>query len=36
MIAKDLESTKNDLDEVKDISMSVGNAKQLDIINFLA
>lgn len=36
MITKDLESTKNDLDEVKDISMSVGNAKQLDVINFLA
>lgn len=36
MIAKDLESTKSDLDEVKDISTSVGNAKQLDTINFLA
>ncbi|KAI2470662.1 short-chain dehydrogenase/reductase-like protein SDR [Annulohypoxylon bovei var. microspora] len=36
MIAKDLESTKNDLDEVKDISLSVSSAKQLDSIRFLA
>ncbi|KAI1099520.1 short-chain dehydrogenase [Jackrogersella minutella] len=36
MIAKDLESTKNDLNDIKDISLSVGDAKQLDSIRFLA
>ncbi|KAI1429006.1 short-chain dehydrogenase/reductase-like protein SDR [Xylaria sp. FL1777] len=35
MIAKDLEDTKKDLDELKDISLSVGDPKQLETINFL-
>ncbi|KAI1652867.1 NAD(P)-binding protein [Daldinia decipiens] len=35
MIAKDLEDTKKDLDELKEISLSVGDPKQLDTINFL-
>ncbi|KAI0965564.1 short-chain dehydrogenase/reductase-like protein SDR, partial [Xylaria arbuscula] len=35
MIAKDLEDTKADLDELKDISLSVGDPKQLDSIDFL-
>lgn len=35
MIAKDLEDTKKDLDELKEISLGVGDAKQLDSINFL-
>jgi len=35
MIAKDLENTKKDLDEVKEISHSVGDAAQLDAIKFL-
>ncbi|KAI3318547.1 short-chain dehydrogenase [Xylariaceae sp. AK1471] len=35
LIAKDLEDVKKDLDEVKDISLSVGDAKQLDAIDFL-
>ncbi|KAI1480291.1 NAD(P)-binding protein [Daldinia eschscholtzii] len=35
MIAKDLEDTKKDLDELKEISLSVGDPKQLETINFL-
>ncbi|KAI1261202.1 short-chain dehydrogenase [Xylariaceae sp. FL1019] len=35
MIAKDLEDTKADLEEVKSISLSVGDPKQLDAIDFL-
>lgn len=35
MISKDLEDVKKDLDELKDISLSVGDAKQLEMINFL-
>lgn len=35
MISKDLEDVKKDLDELKIISLSVGNAKQLDAIDFL-
>lgn len=35
MIAKDLEDIKKDLDEVKDVSLSVGDPKQLETINFL-
>ncbi|KAI0534566.1 short-chain dehydrogenase/reductase-like protein SDR [Xylaria digitata] len=36
MILKDVESTKNDLEEIKSVRMSVGDAKQLDSIHFLA
>ncbi len=35
MIMKDLADTKKDLDELKDISIGVGDAKQLESINFL-
>lgn len=35
MIAKDLEDTKKDLDDLKEISLSVGDPKQLEAINFL-
>ena len=35
LISKDLEDIKNDLDELKDISLGVGNAKQLETIAFL-
>ncbi|KAK7746495.1 hypothetical protein SLS53_002454 [Cytospora paraplurivora] len=35
LIAQDLESTKNDLDELKDISVSVGDPKQFEAISFL-
>lgn len=35
MIMKDLADTKKDLDELKDISLGVGDAKQLVSINFL-
>ncbi|KAI1777009.1 NAD(P)-binding protein [Hypoxylon cercidicola] len=35
MIAKDLQDTKKDLDELKDVSLGVGDPKQLDAINFL-
>ena len=35
MIAKDLEDTKKDLDELKDISFGVGDAKQFESIEFL-
>ncbi|EMR71444.1 putative retinol dehydrogenase 8 protein [Eutypa lata UCREL1] len=35
MIMKDLADTKKDLDELKDISLGVGDAKQLESINFL-
>lgn len=35
MIAKDLEDTKADLEEIKDISLSVGDAKQFETIDFL-
>lgn len=35
MITMDLEDIKKDLDEFKDISLSVGEAKQLDSISFL-
>ncbi|TGJ81246.1 hypothetical protein E0Z10_g7529 [Xylaria hypoxylon] len=35
MISKDLEDIKKDLDELKEVSLSVGDPKQLDTINFL-
>ncbi|KAI1373179.1 NAD(P)-binding protein [Hypoxylon crocopeplum] len=35
MIAKDLEDTKKDLDELKEVSLGVGDLKQLDSISFL-
>lgn len=35
MISGDLESIKTDLDELKDVSLGVGDAKQLDTIDFL-
>lgn len=35
LISKDLEDIKKDLDEVKDVSLGVGDAKQLDTIDFL-
>ena len=35
MILKDLEDTKKDLEELKDISLKVGDPKQLDTIDFL-
>ncbi|KAI0020109.1 NAD(P)-binding protein [Xylariomycetidae sp. FL0641] len=35
MIMMDIENTKKDLEEIKDISMGVGNADQLKSINFL-
>ncbi|KAI0854316.1 NAD(P)-binding protein [Daldinia vernicosa] len=35
MIAKDLEDTKKDLDDLKEISLGVGDPKQLETINFL-
>lgn len=35
LIAQDLESTKNDLDELKDISVSMGDPKQFEAISFL-
>ncbi|KAI1357558.1 short-chain dehydrogenase [Xylaria arbuscula] len=35
MIARDIEDVKKDLEDVKDISMSVGDARQLDTIKFL-
>lgn len=35
MISMDIESIKKDLDEFKEISLSVGEAKQLESINFL-
>ncbi|KAF2968186.1 hypothetical protein GQX73_g5363 [Xylaria multiplex] len=35
MIAKDLEDIKKDLDDLKDISLGVGDPKQLETINFL-
>ncbi|KAI0145411.1 short-chain dehydrogenase [Xylariaceae sp. FL1272] len=35
MIAKDLEDTKADLEDVKSISLSVGDEKQLDTLEFL-
>lgn len=35
MIAKDLEDIKRDLDELKEISLGVGDPRQLDTINFL-
>ncbi|OBT82193.1 hypothetical protein VE02_09634 [Pseudogymnoascus sp. 03VT05] len=35
MITMDIESIKKDLDEFKEISLSVGEAKQLESINFL-
>lgn len=35
MIARDLQSIQKDLDEFKDISLGVGEAKQLDSISFL-
>ncbi|KAF3061942.1 hypothetical protein GL218_03290 [Daldinia childiae] len=35
MIAKDLEDTKKDLEDLKEISLGVGDPRQLDTINFL-
>lgn len=35
LIAGNLENTKDDLDEIKDISHSVGDPKQLESIHFL-
>jgi len=35
MISKDLEDIKKDLDELKDVSLGVGDAKQLETIDFL-
>ncbi|KAI9701469.1 MAG: hypothetical protein M1836_001524 [Candelina mexicana] len=35
MVSKDLEDIKKDLDELKDISLGVGEAKQLETIDFL-
>lgn len=35
LVAKDLEDTKNDLSDIKDLSVSVGDAKQLESIKFL-
>ncbi|KAL9579356.1 MAG: hypothetical protein Q9212_005158 [Teloschistes hypoglaucus] len=35
MISKDLEDIKKDLDELKDISLGVGDAKQLETLHFL-
>lgn len=35
LISKDLEDIKKDLDELKDISLGVGDAKQLETIDFL-
>jgi hypothetical protein len=35
MIARDIEGVKRDLDDVKDISIAVGDVKQLDAIRFL-
>ncbi|XXG96022.1 hypothetical protein Hte_002299 [Hypoxylon texense] len=35
MIAKDIEDIKNDLNELKDVSLGVGDPKQLDTIGFL-
>ncbi|KAI1394183.1 short-chain dehydrogenase [Hypoxylon trugodes] len=36
MVAHDLDSTRKDLEDVKDISFSVGDARQLESIHFLA
>ncbi|KAI0804361.1 short-chain dehydrogenase [Xylaria sp. FL0064] len=35
MIARDVDGVKKDLDDVKDISMAVGDPKQMDAIKFL-
>ena len=35
LISKDLEDIKKDLDELKDVSLGVGDAKQLETIDFL-
>lgn len=35
MISKDLEDIKKDLDELKDISLGVGDPKQLETLHFL-
>ena len=35
MISKDLENVKNDLDELKPVSLGVGDARQLKTIDFL-
>lgn len=35
MIAKDLEDVRKDLEEVKEISLGVGDSKQLETIDFL-
>ena len=35
LISNDLEDIRNDLDELKDVSLGVGEAKQLDTLAFL-
>jgi len=35
MVGRDVDAVKQDLDEFKEVSMSVGDAKQMDTIRFL-